>query len=101
MNIPASTIAPFGYTGMPMLWCDDPNFSKADFWIDLSSKFRRLLWNHSGKSNRVLWEEAAMLCGAEWSTGYENATPEGYLILNVKMPNVRDTQIFEFNSSLE
>jgi len=95
--IPSTVLKPFGYTGIPALWIDDPNFDKTQLWIDMNVKFRKLFMKHRGLSYHVLWENAAMQCGAEWSAAYENATPEGYLILNVKMPNVRDTQIFEFH----
>ncbi len=101
MNIPASAIEPFGVLGIPTLWYDDPHFDKTQFWIDLNAVFRKLFRKYRGLSYHVLWEEAAMQCGAEWSAAYENATPEGYLILNVKLPNVLNTQVFEFHPARE
>lgn len=102
MNIPQSAIEPFGVIGIPMLWCDDPNFNKGTLWKDIEKEFRKLFLKHGiGLSYRVLWEEAAMRCGAEWSAGYANATPEGFLILNVKMPHVRNTQVYQFYAGQE
>ena len=96
MNIPQTAITPFGYTGIPTLMQDDPNFNEDVLWDHLMIHFRILLWTGNDVSAHALWEDAALRCGATWAAAYPASGSQ--LILNVKMPNVRNTVIYQFNS---